>query len=135
MDLSWVNDQWWKLLTGYTNRKDYPEKIDRRNFKTCVLYQIMYELKSGDLCIKDNDIYSDYREQLISWEEYHANISLFGEQVNIPVEGKSFVEFAKNKLEQISLNADKAFPDNEYLRIKKMYLFFQGLKRKNNLKI
>lgn len=55
LDLSWVNDQWWKLLTGYTTRKDYPEKIERRNFETCVLYQIMYELKSGDLCIKDSD--------------------------------------------------------------------------------
>jgi TnpA family transposase len=130
LDLSWVNDQWWKLLTGYTTRKDYPEKIERRNFETCVLYQIMCELKSGDLCIKDSDVYSDYREQLISWEEYHANISLFGEQVNIPVEGKSFVEFAKNKLEQISLNADKAFPDNEYLRIEKDVPILSRLKKK-----
>jgi len=37
LDLSWINDQWWKLLTEYTNRKDHPEKIERRNFEACVL--------------------------------------------------------------------------------------------------
>jgi len=90
----------------------------------------MYELKSGDLCIKDSDVYSDYKQQLIYWKEYYENISLLGEQVNIPVEGKSFVEFAKNKLEQISFNADKSFQDNEYLRIEKDVPILSRLKKK-----
>lgn len=90
----------------------------------------MYELKSGDLCIKDSDVYSDYREQLISWEEYDSNIDLFGKQVNIPVEGKSFIEFFKKELEQISINADNAFPDNEYLRIEKDVPILSRLKKK-----
>lgn len=128
--MSWVNDLWWRLLTGHSTRKDCPEKINRRNFEACVFYQIMYELKSGDLCIKDSDLYSDYREQLISWEEYKDNISLFGEQVNIPIQRAAFTAFAKNKLEEISLNTDKAFPDNEYLRIEKDVPILSRLKKK-----
>lgn len=117
IDFSWITDQWWKLLTGYTNRNDYPEKINRRNFEACVFYQIMCDLKSGDLCIKNSDIYSDYREQLISWEEYEKNIDLFGEQVNLPITGKEFVEFVKKKLTEEARKADESFPNNQYLKI------------------
>lgn len=132
IDLSWVTDNWWKLLTGYTTRKNYPEKINRRHFEACVLYQIMYDLKSGDLCIKNSDIYSDYREQLITWKEYEENISLFGEQVNIPIESKCFIKFSKDKLSQISSNADKSFPHNQYLRIEKGEPILSRIKRKKD---
>ncbi|WP_053956400.1 Tn3 family transposase [Inediibacterium massiliense] len=135
VDLSWVTDNWWKLLTGHTTRKIYPAKIDRRHFEACLFYQIMYDLKSGDLCIKHSDVYSDYREQLITWEEYKENISLFGEQVNIPIEGKHFIEFAKEKLLQTASNADKSFIDNQYLRIEKGEPILSKIKRKKDPEI
>ena len=51
---------------------------------------------SGDLYIKGSDKYSDYREQLLSWEEYEENKVIYGQQVNLPVESKLFIDFLTN---------------------------------------
>ncbi len=49
LDLSWVPDKWWKLVTGSLNRNRMPAKVDRRHFEVCLFSQIVGELKSGDL--------------------------------------------------------------------------------------
>jgi TnpA family transposase len=119
MNLSWIQDNWWKLVTGYTNKNKYPEKINRRHFEACVFYQIMWNLKSGDLFINNSDIYSDYREQLVNWDEYKENISLYGKQVELPVNTTDFIKLLKDQLDDAAKNADNSFPSNEYLKIEK----------------
>jgi hypothetical protein len=78
LNISWISDDWWKLITGYTNRTIYPDKIDRRYFEICVFTQILWDLKSGDLYVDGSDKFSDYRDQLISWDEYDENKALYG---------------------------------------------------------
>ena len=51
IDLKWVPELWWKLITGKSNKKETPSKIDRRYFELFIFTQIMWELKSGDLFI------------------------------------------------------------------------------------
>jgi hypothetical protein len=60
----------------------------------------MWDLKSGDLYIEGGDKYSDYREQLISWEDYNKNKDLFGKQVNLPVESADFVKQLKGMMQK-----------------------------------
>jgi hypothetical protein len=79
----------------------------------------MWNLKSGDLCIKNSDTYSDYREQLISWEEYEKNISLYGQQVGLPTDKNNFISILKSQLDLVAKNTDNSFPKNKYLRIEK----------------
>ena len=134
LNLSWIQENWWKLVTGYTNRNNYPTRIHRRNFEACVLYQIMWNLKSGDLCIADSDIYSDYREQLISWSEYEENISLFGQQVGLPTNKDDFVKLLKDQLDSISEKVDSSFPMNKYLKIEDGRPILSRLKKKDEPK-
>jgi TnpA family transposase len=119
LDLSWISDDWWKLITGYSNRNIYPDKIDRRYFELYVFTQILWDLKSGDLYVKGSDKFSDYREQLISWEEYEESKGLYGEQAEIPVNSNEFVEHVKKWLNEAILKTDKSFHSNQYLRIEK----------------
>jgi len=63
--------------------------LDRRHFEVCVFSQVMWELKSGDLCIEGSDKFADYREQLISWKEYEETIAAYGEQVELPVDAST----------------------------------------------
>jgi len=35
----------------------------------------MIELKSGDLCIAGSERFSDYRDQLVSWDDYQRQIT------------------------------------------------------------
>ena len=69
LDLSWVGEKWWPLLTGRTARNPAPTEVDRRHFEICLFTQVVNELKSGDLCIPGSEEYGDYRAQLVSWEE------------------------------------------------------------------
>jgi len=119
LNLSWIPDDWWKLITGSNNRDIYPDKIDRRHFEVCVFTQILRDLKSGDLYVKGGDKFSDYRDQLISWEEYEEDKELYGQQVGLPVDSHGFIEHVKNWLNEEILSTDKSFTSNQYLRIEK----------------
>ena len=100
LNLSQIPDDWWKLITGSNNRDIYPDKIDRRHFEVCVFTQILQDLKSGDLYVKGGDKFSDYRDQLISWEEYEEDKELYGQQVGLPVDSHGFIEHVKNWLNE-----------------------------------
>ena len=117
VDLSWVPDPWWRWISPKYKREPFPEEIHRRHFEVCVFSQIMLELKSGDLYIEGSEKYADYREQLISWEEYSQGIEEFCEQVGLSVEKAAFIERVQSELMNTARATDVSFPKNEYLRI------------------
>ena len=118
-NLNWIPEKWWKLITGNNSKRDVTVEIFRRPFEICVFSQILWELKSGDLCIPGSEQFSDYREQLLSWDEYNAEIEIYGQQAGIEVDAKKFVEKTKAWLAEGAKKADDAFPANESLLIEK----------------
>jgi TnpA family transposase len=118
LNLSFVNDAWWPLVTGLRARTTV-SKIDRRMLELCVLIQVANDLKSGDLCIPESDKFRDYRLQLLSWEEVERELPSYGEQAGIATERKPFIAQLRNQLEERGRAADKGFPDNRYLRFEK----------------
>lgn len=108
---------WWRLVTGQRPRDEIPKRLHRRHFELCVFSQLMAELKSGDLCVPGSDRFADYRDQLISWEEYHHGVAAYGEMVGLPVEGTAFVAHMKARLAGVAQETDRSFPDNADLRI------------------
>jgi hypothetical protein len=65
LDLSFVTDKWWPLVTGNKDRGASVSCVDRRYFELCVFSNVMLELKSGDLCVPGSDQFSDYRKELV----------------------------------------------------------------------
>jgi len=119
LDMSWVPEPWWRLVTGLRTREESPPRLNRRYFEMCVFSHLMVELKSGDLCIPGSNHFSDYRDQLISWEEYHREIGRYSEMVGLPAEGAALVKHLQTELLEAGVAADNAFPENVYLRIEK----------------
>ena len=117
LDLSWVPTGWWQVLTGRFRRNLHPGRVDRRYFELCVLTQVMRELKSGDLYIERADEYSDYREQLIDWDEYHQLIEQYTEKMGLPTKPRAFVRHVRDMLERVAKRTDAALPRNEFVRI------------------
>jgi TnpA family transposase len=115
LDLSFVSDAWWPLVTGLKARSTVSQ-IDRRLFELCVVTQVANDLKSGDLCIPEGDKFRDYRLQLLSWEEVERELASYSEQAGIAAGPKAFVAQLRNQLEERARATDKAFPDNRYLR-------------------
>jgi Domain of unknown function (DUF4158) len=70
LDLSFVLDAWWPLVTGLKNKSITPRQVDRRLLELCVVIQVANDLKSTDLCIPPGEKFRDYRHQLVSWEKF-----------------------------------------------------------------
>jgi len=117
LDLSWVGEKWWPLLTGRTAREPAPAEVDRRYFEICLFTQVVNELKSGDLCIPGSEEYGDYRAQLITWEEYERDVAGYAEQAGIPADPSAFVAALKARLVKTAEAIDQAFPANEHVEI------------------
>lgn len=130
LDLSWAPDVWWRLITGEARRDLPPRRINRRHFEVRVFSQLMWELKSGDVCVVGSDGFADYRGQLISWEEYKQMVADFGEQVGLPVEGAAFIERTRSWLAEVAQKVDAAFPRNESVRIERGEAIISRAERK-----
>ena len=130
LDLSFVADKWWALITGNKDRGAVVEHIDRRYFELCVFSNVMLELKSGDLCVPGSDQFSDYRKELVSKDEFERGVALYGEQAGIPVEGPLFIARLRGQLEAAAKRANDNFPANEYLRIENGEPVLKRLQRK-----
>jgi radical SAM superfamily enzyme YgiQ (UPF0313 family) len=48
LDLSWVPDVWFQLVTGSTDRSAAPARLDRRLLEVCVLSRLMAEYEGHD---------------------------------------------------------------------------------------
>ena len=105
-------------------------QVQRRYFELCVIFETMQALKSGDLCLPGSEQFSDYRQELVSDEEYQQGIALYGEQAGIPVEGAAFVAHLRQQLETTANKADAGFPENEYLRLENDEPVLKRLQRK-----
>ena len=117
LDLSWIPDGWWRLLTDERGRDRFPDRVHRRHFEACVFSQLMLELKAGDLCIVGSETFADYREQLVSWDTYHERVTDYGITAGVPVDGAAFVGHVRHWLDGIAQTTDQGFPANKLVRI------------------
>lgn len=115
--LDFIPKDWWFLVTAQKKRSPYPSRLHRKHLEVCVFSQILWDLKSGDLYIEGGDAYADYRQQQISWDEYHRTVSEYGKLVGLPVEGKAFVAHLRNHLEEVASRIDSSFPKNHSVRL------------------
>jgi len=117
IDLTWVPESWWRLLTDQWTRSPYPRRVKRRHFEACLFSQLVWDLKSGDLAIVGSGAFADYREQLISLAEYGAQVAAYGYMVNLPVEGTPFIALLQANLDAQARATDASFPKNDAVRI------------------
>lgn len=116
-NLDWIPDKWWYLVTGEKRRGKTPEGIHRHHFEVCLFSVICHELKSADLCVMDSFQFSDYRESLVTWDEYHAKVGRFCKLVGLSSNPQSFLSQLKKNLRTHALKLDATFPENEGFRI------------------
>lgn len=117
LDLSWVPVGWWKAVTGRP-RRDVPiMTVDRRYLELCVLSCAVSALKSGDLYIEGSERFSDYRDQLVTWEEYAQHIETSCQQVGIAADPARCIADLQAQLTEAIRTTDAAFPTNTSLTI------------------
>lgn len=119
VDLSWVPDGWWRLLTGQYTSTVPPRQINRRHFEVCVFTVLMQQLKAGNVAIAGSDAFADYRDQLIDWSEYQRTVAAYGQMLGFPTDGAAFVTHLQHQLAQRAATTDAAFPSNHLVRLER----------------
>jgi TnpA family transposase len=119
LDLSFVPNDWWQLVTGHKKRSAAVTHVDRHYFEMCVLHQVSEELQSCDLCVPLGEKFRDYRRQLIPLEDYQQEVVTYSEQMNIPIDGKALVARLQSELRETARATDKGIPTNRHIRIEK----------------
>ena len=69
LSLDWLSDKWHRLIRG-NQPTDHPIVLHKKYLELAVFSEVMRELKSGDLYVEQSNEYDDYREHLVSWEEF-----------------------------------------------------------------
>lgn len=116
-DLSWVSEAWWRLITGYTRKDRYPQRLNRRQFEVCVFTRMLWDLKSGDACIEGSLEYADYRTQLVSDQEYGQLVEGFCTEVELPSSAEAFVAGLQAALETTAQQTDATIAGSDSIRI------------------
>ena len=117
LNLEWLSDRWWTLVTGQTRREAPIMQINRKQFEVCVFTRLLWDLKSGDLSIHGSLEFADYRTQLVNDSEFDAMLAEFCEQVGLPADPQTLIAQARSTLEGHARTADAAFPNNIGVRL------------------
>jgi uncharacterized protein YjiS (DUF1127 family) len=112
LDISWVPNKWWALITGQDQRHPAPTQVHRAHFEICVFSHLLLEVQSGDMYVEGSNEYGDYDGQLISWQEYEAAVAEYGQIVDLPTQPSEFVSHVKQWLTTIAEQTDHSFPTN-----------------------
>jgi hypothetical protein len=115
LELSWVSEKWWMTLCpkGDSSRT----LVYRKHFEVCVFSHIVNELRSGDLCIRGSDRYSDYTEQLITWAEYDELAPTYCKQAGLDIHAGRSINKLLVELTAVAKTVDRDFPENESIKI------------------
>ena len=111
LTLDWMPEKWRNLIFG-KRQSTPPTHFHRKYFELAVFSEVMDELKSGDLYVEHSGDYDDYRNHLVSWEEYDKEVENYGELVGLPMEPKAFISSLSEQLKTLPREVDKRFPEN-----------------------
>lgn len=129
LDLNWISQKWYVLITGNSKRTNEVTKINKLYFELCTLTHITYGLQSGEICIKGSQEYDDYRKDLISWSQYNDTVEDYCEQTEISANAKIFTNSLKKILVDAAQQADTTFSSNNFVALQDGKL---KLKKPNN---
>ena len=115
LELTWLSDKKWHALIKPNGADQGVSVVHRKYLELCVLTHVMDELKSGDLYVQNSDQYDDYRDHLVSWEEFDAEIGDYTEMIGLPIDADAFVAQHKRQLAKLSREVDSRFPGNEHV--------------------
>jgi TnpA family transposase len=108
IDLSFTTSFWKKKIMGGVDKA----QVKRRSLESCVFECISKGLNSGDLYVKGAINYSDYRAELMSWEDCQEHLETFCSDVGIANNAKDMMSHLKKNL------TDKAkYVDQNYFNI------------------
>ena len=126
----WLPDAWYRLIAVLSPENE--PRIHRKYLELFICMSIMKDLQSGDLFSTHSNDFDDYREHLVSWDEYGGELSRYCDITSLPKDGAGFVAQLRAEMSTLAKQVDDSFPENEFVRIGDNGLVIQRLDRKQD---
>jgi hypothetical protein len=117
VDLSFASEQWQRTVLV---RKGRGKRVLRRHFEVCVFTYLAAELTSGDLAVAGSGTYTDYREQLVPWEECAPQVAGYCEQLGLAATAEAFVAGLRTRLAAVAARWTLQCPPTSIWRLTHM---------------
>lgn len=109
IELDFLSSIWRNMIV---KNIDGQSMFHRHSLETCIFSKIADELRSGDLWIPGSLNYTDYRTQLLSWEECEPMVEEYCKNLKLPDTPTSLASKLQNELSTFSDKVDTQFPNN-----------------------
>ena len=114
IELEFASQRWKNFVqTKHKGKKAFK----RRELEICILSFIADGLRCADLYVNGSEEFSDYRQQLLPWEECEKRLDSYCQALELPQNADDFVTSLQQKLRLEAEKADKFFPANTELTI------------------
>src|SRR3546814_18138104 len=95
---------------------EYGPRIHRKYLELFICISIMKDLQSGDLFSTHSNDFDDYREHLVTWDEYGGELNRYCDITSLPKDGADFVAQLTSQMSTLAKNVDDSFHANEFVR-------------------
>ncbi|MCB0262303.1 MAG: Tn3 family transposase [Calditrichaeota bacterium] len=114
--LQFASQRWRTFVQGKHNGQPV---LKRRELEVCILSYVADGLRCGDLYVGGSEEFSDYRQQLLPWEDCQQRLAAYCETFQLPQNADEFVAHLQQRLAQVADRGDKSYPKNTELAIDK----------------
>ena len=114
IDLRFMSTRW-RLFIHVRNSDGI--QLDRRSLEVAVFTHLAEALQGADLYIVGSEAYSDYRKQLLTWEECQAKLPDYCNSLELPATGSALVSNLREQLSSLAKRVDKQFPESSEFTI------------------
>ncbi len=104
LDLSFAADQWQRLIT---TRQGNTRMLVRKQLEACIFSYLAAELKSGDMAVERSEEYTDYREQLVAWDDCVPLLADYCRELKLPLTAQACVADLRKRLKAAAQAADR----------------------------
>ncbi len=107
IDLNFIPQTWRRMIIKNIRGQT---KFHRPSLESCIFHHIASDLRSGDLWVPNSGNYSDYRNQLVSWQECEHLSKDYCNSLKLPDNPDSFARELKHLLTQKAETVDGLAP-------------------------
>ncbi|MCP4474307.1 MAG: Tn3 family transposase [Gammaproteobacteria bacterium] len=106
IDLPFISAFWRNRIF---KKFDGKQKLNRKELESCIIDYLSKGLNSGDIYIKGSDNYTDYRSELMPWDECLRHLDEYCEKIGIPNNPREMVSQLKSLLIKKSNEVDENY--------------------------
>lgn len=110
-----LSKKWRSRIIAKHEPTEEPHEVNRMAFEIYTLIQVVEELKSADLSIKNSIDFSDFRKDFVSKDIFEKERDEYCRKLGLPENPQALVQLLKEKLANTATNLDENFINNKSL--------------------